>query len=92
MKILFRTLIFHFLCILIFFIIYWNLGVGEHFMIDKQDPPAQIIDFFLLSTTIQAGVGVADIYPISTYGKISIILQQLLMISSNVLTLYLLII
>jgi hypothetical protein len=47
-----------------------------------------IIDFLLFSTTIQAGVGLNEISPISNYGKIVIILQQLIMISINVITIY----
>lgn len=87
MKILFRTLIFHFLCILIFFIIYSNLG--DHFLRDKSKTHATILDFLLLSTTVQAGVGIADIYPISFMGKLALIIQQMIMISTHVITLYL---
>jgi hypothetical protein len=47
-----------------------------------------IIDFILLSTTIQAGVGVTNIYPIGYYGKLIMILQQFLMLMSHVFTLY----
>ena len=87
MKILFRTLLFHFLCITVFFIIYWNLG--DHFLRDKSKTPATALDFLLLSTTVQAGVGIADIYPISFMGKLSLIIQQMIMISTHVITLYL---
>jgi hypothetical protein len=47
-----------------------------------------LVDFFLFSTTIQTGVGVTDILPISVYGKIVMIIQQLIMISINVLTIF----
>ena len=47
-----------------------------------------IIDFFLFSTTIQAGVGISEILPISVYGKILMIIQQLIMISISVITIY----
>ena len=47
-----------------------------------------IVDFFLFSTTIQTGVGITDILPISVYGKIFMIIQQLIMISINVITIY----
>lgn len=87
MKILFRTLLFHFICILIFFLIYWY--EGDHFLRDKSKTPATVVDFLLLSTTVQAGVGIADIYPISFIGKLSLIVQQIIMISSHVITLYL---
>jgi len=46
------------------------------------------IDFLLLSTTVQAGVGISDLYPISFYGKIVMIAQQILMLSTHVFTLY----
>lgn len=87
MKILFRTLIFHFLCIFIFFIIYWNLE--DYFVKHNSKTPATIVDFLLLSTTVQAGVGLADVYPISFTGKLSLIIQQIIMLSTHVITLYL---
>jgi hypothetical protein len=47
-----------------------------------------LLDYILLSTTIQAGVGISDIYPITNVGKIVMILQQLIMILTHVFTLY----
>ena len=47
-----------------------------------------IIDFLLFSTTIQAGVGISELYPLSILGKIMMILQQLIMISIHVITIY----
>ena len=47
-----------------------------------------LIDFLFFSTTIQSGVGLNEISPISNYGKIGVILQQLIMISINVITIY----
>ena len=87
MKRVIRTVFFHFLCIIIFGILYFNLKE----QIDKNKKPHElgIIDYILLSTTIQAGVGVsADIYPISFYGKTIMIIQQLLMICTHVFTIY----
>ncbi len=87
MKLLFRTLLFHFSCIILFFLIYWNLG--DHFLRDnKTKTPATLLDFLLLSTTVQAGVGIADIYPISFMGKLTLIIQQMIMLSTHVITLY----
>jgi hypothetical protein len=48
----------------------------------------EIVDFFLFSTTIQAGVGISDMLPNSIYGKLLMTLQQLIMISISVLTIY----
>ena len=47
-----------------------------------------MLDYLFLSTTIQAGVGMSDIYPISFYGKLLMISQQLIMIMTHVFTLY----
>lgn len=87
MKLLLRTLLFHFFCIFTFFAIYLNLV--DHFIKKNLDNRASPIDIFLLSTTIQAGVGISDIYPISFLAKMIMIIQQMIMISTHVITLYL---
>jgi hypothetical protein len=88
MKIVIKTVVFHFLCIIIFGIIYFYLK--EHFGKNNEHNESDITDYILLSTTIQAGVGVSDIYPICFYGKITMIIQQLLMICTHVFTIYIL--
>jgi len=85
MKIVIRTVVFHFVCILIFALFYYYFK--DHFQ-RKVDEEFNVFDYLLLSTTIQAGVGISDIYPISFYGKIIMIIQQLLMIMTHVFTLY----
>ena len=87
MKYVFRALVFHISCILLFFTIYWYLG--DHFLRDKTKGEATTIDYLLLSTTVQAGVGISDIYPVSYFGKIALIIQQFVMLSSHIFTLYL---
>ena len=47
-----------------------------------------VLDYLFLSTTIQAGVGLTDIYPIDFYGKLVMILQQFVMIMTHVFTIY----
>lgn len=85
MKRVIRTVVFHFCCILIFAYFYFNF---------KDDFKSQVkndlttIDYILLSTTVQAGVGISDIYPISFYGKFIMIIQQFIMIMTNIITLY----
>ena len=86
MKIVIRTVCFHFLCIIFFGILYAYLK--NHFEKNKEELDLGLIDYMLLSTTIQAGVGISDIYPISFYGKIIMIIQQLLMICTHVFTIY----
>jgi hypothetical protein len=86
MKIVFRTVFFHFLCILIFAIFYYNFQ--GHYYHNVQELRQTFLDYVLLSTTIQAGVGISDIYPITSPGRIIMISQQLIMIMTHVFTLY----
>lgn len=83
MKLVLRTLIFHILCIIIFTIIYSNLT--EEF---QEHDKKSFVDFILLSTSIQSGVGISNLFPLSDYSKIVIIIQQLLMLFIHVITLY----
>ena len=92
MRIVVKTLSVHLFCIL-FFAFFYSF-FSTHFNNNKEknynrkSKLDSIIDFLLFSTTIQAGVGFSDILPISIYGKILMIIQQLLMISINVTTIY----
>ena len=89
MKLVFRTFIFHTLCIFLFAFIY--LYLSNHFQpygLEKNKRYTTFTDFLLLSTTIQAGVGVSDLLPISFLSKLTMIIQQFLMILTHVITLY----
>ena len=99
MKRVVQTLAIHVFCILFFafFYYYFSLHFDNNNKQDKQDKFTHynresniesIIDFLLFSTTIQAGVGISDILPISIYGKLLMITQQLIMISISVITIY----
>ena len=85
MKLFIRTVLFHILCIFIFALFYFYFQDHLH---HKFRTDFCFLDYFLLSTTIQAGVGISDIYPITAYGKIIMILQQFLMIMTHVFTIY----
>jgi hypothetical protein len=85
MKIVIRTVCFHILCILIFAFFYFELK--EHFQRHLKEEFV-FLDYLLLSTTIQAGVGISDLYPVSFYGKLLMIVQQMIMIMTHVITLY----
>ena len=90
MKIVFRTLIFHFACIVIFTLLYMAFADDYN---EKNEGDGNVtnntfVDCLLLSTTIQAGVGVSNMYPSNSIGKIILILQQLIMISGNLFALY----
>ena len=85
MKIVIRTVCFHFLCIILFGILYFYL---KNDFVEKEKNNLKVIDYLLLSTTIQAGVGVSDLYPTTFYGKLTMIIQQILMICTHVFTIY----
>ena len=85
MKLAFRTVLFHILCIFIFALFYY------YFMDDFKTEVKEkftLLDYIFLSTTIQSGVGLTDIYPIDFYGKLIMIIQQLVLIMTHVFTIY----
>jgi uncharacterized membrane protein len=89
MKLVIRTVFFHILCIIFFAFIY--LYLSDHFQSDNGEKNVRynkLIDFLLLSTTIQAGVGISELYPISFYSKIVLMIQQILLIFTHLITLY----
>lgn len=85
MKLVFRTVFFHILCIFLFSLLYYIFrdDFKPHV---KED--YTILDYIFLSTTIQAGVGLTDIYPINFNGKLVMIIQQIMLIMTHVFTLY----
>jgi len=91
MKLVIRTVVFQFTCVLFFGLIY--LSFKNHFLrdptytLDKKSEP-ELLDCLFLATTIQAGVGYSDLYPITYLSKIIMIVQQFIMISLNVFLLY----
>jgi hypothetical protein len=97
MKIVIRTGLFHLLCILIFASIYFY--ISEHFQSDNgnngnndnngnNSNNNKFTDFLLLSTTVQAGVGMTELTPTTFYSKLILILQQMLLIFTHIITLY----
>jgi hypothetical protein len=91
MKYAIRIVVFHFLCIIIFGLIY--LTIKNQFIRDanysvSRDTRPELIDYLFLATTVQAGVGYSDLYPTTIFSKIILILQQFIMISTNVFLLY----
>ena len=87
MKIVIRTVFFHFFCIAGFGMLYFYLK--DDFSENRNDS-LEIIDYMLFSTTIQAGVGLSDLYPSTFYGKLTMIIQQILMLCTHIFTLYIL--
>ena len=85
MKLAFRTVIFHILCIFIFALFYYYFR--NDFKTEVKEK-FTLLDYIFLSTTIQSGVGLTDIYPIDFYGKLIMIIQQLVLIMTHVFTIY----
>lgn len=85
MKLVIRTLFFHFLNIIIFTIIYYNIRSDFEFVPEHKPT---ILDFILFATTIQSGVGIYQLYPLSNIGKMLLTLQQIIMLCTHVITLY----
>ena len=91
MRIVIKTVLFQFLCVLLFGLVY--LSFKEHFVRDPayttdKKKKAEILDCLFLATTVQAGVGYSDLYPITDTAKVILIIQQFVMISTNVFLLY----
>lgn len=87
MKLVLRTLFFHLICIIIFTYLYKHVAVEFSYDKDKYDTIG-FVDFLTLSTTVQAGLGFSDLYPLTHTGKIILMIQQFLVISTNVFTIY----
>ena len=89
MKIVLRTLVFHFICIIIFAFLYKYLAIHFGHDINKMNANSgDMIDYFLLSITIQASIGFSKLYPVSHVSKIVLMIHQLIVISTHVFTLY----
>ncbi len=86
MRIVLKALFVNMLCIMIFSIIYINIAKDN--FITQQNTLPEYIDCLLESITIQSGVGIATIYPVTSFGKLIIMIQQLLLICTNAIILY----
>ena len=88
MKLVIRTVFFHTICIFLFAFIYLYLSNDFDRNNETKYKYKTFTDFLLLSTTVQSGVGMTDLFPISFISKISLILQQVIMMLTHVITLY----
>ena len=85
MKLVIRTVFFHLCCIALFTGIYYHLR-GELFIPNATEVTA--MDCALLSTTIQSSVGMTNIAPLTNLTKIVMSIQQLVLITTYVFTVY----
>jgi hypothetical protein len=85
---IFKTAFFQIFCILFFTCVYTIFS--DHFSFEDQNQKDKIIDYLLLSTTIQCSVGISGLNPTSTIGKIILIIHQLSVLFLHILTIYIL--
>jgi len=85
MKMVFRTVIFHLFCIIVFTFIY------KHIAIDLKDADKKMVDFIdylVLSVAIQSGTGFSQVTPKNDISKIAVIFQEFILICTHVFTVY----
>lgn len=90
MKVIFVPVLLNLLLIVIFGLIYCRFS--NQFNNDNTNRTQKvgtIIDCFYMSITIQAGVGYQGLTPITNLAKLLLMSQQLCMITSNIIVVYL---
>jgi hypothetical protein len=75
------------ICILSFATIYYNLA-DSFDDTNENKRNKTFLDYIMLAVTIQCGVGYSFLDPTTHVSKLALIMQQLIMISTNVLTIY----
>jgi histidinol phosphatase-like enzyme len=88
MKKVFQLFLYNIVIILTFTIIYYMIG-DKHFENLKGQKKVTALDCLFLATTIQSGVGLADINLTTSLAKTIAILQQLSMLGNTIFMIYL---
>ena len=78
----------HMIAILLFTIIYASLPANAFVYNNNKSGNPNLVDFFNLSTTTQAGVGLTNVSPNNEVAILITALQQILMIAKNIVILY----
>jgi hypothetical protein len=90
MKLIYAGVLLNLFLVILFGLIYWNFGDEFTADVDKNKVVVgNLFDFFYLSITIQSGVGYFGLIPISDLGKFLLMIQQVCMIVSNIIVVYL---
>jgi hypothetical protein len=84
MKFIINSLGFHIIALLLFAFIYYSLPNGHFILPPDLKRDLLLLDFFNLSTTIQAGVGLTQIIPATPLAQTVMSCQQLMLIVGNV--------
>jgi hypothetical protein len=88
MKIVVRSLLSHIIFIFLFSLIYFLFKEGFVNDINTKNNKIEYLDTLLLSASIESGTGFSGISPVSNTCKFIIIIQEFIMVSVYVLTLY----
>lgn len=89
MKLVIRAAAFNISCIIVFGFVYWS--IRNHFTKDQflaKMVYGEPLDFFFLSTGIQSSVGYKDLTATTNLSKIALMIQQFIMITTNIFLLY----
>lgn len=90
MKQVFQTFFFQLVCVVLFGFLYWNYSNDFSLHItDGKKRDLRILDCFYTSVTVQSGVGYSILQPQTNEAVLILMTQQLIMIFSNMLILYL---
>ena len=82
---LFRTFILNIILITIFAVIY--LYISSDFILTYgRGHKINFVDCLLTSTSIQAGVGITNLMPLTNLSKMAMIIHQILMITTHLLS------
>ena len=85
MKFVIITLFTHFFLIILFTTIYYAIPLDNFETMNGKSPKnLELMDFFGLSTTIQAGVGITNVNARTDFAKGLISFQQILLIAGNI--------
>ena len=85
MKLVIRTVVFHIFCVAIFSYLYF---IHKKEYNDKDAPKIEYLDCLLLSTSIQAGVGLNVFDALSTMAKVIMLFQCVILLTTHVFTIY----
>jgi hypothetical protein len=90
MKVIVVPVILNLCLIVIFGLIYWNFrNQFNNDSTNRMRKTGDVVDCFYMSVTIQAGVGYQGLLPITDLAKFLLMAQQLCMITSNIIVMYL---
>jgi len=86
-RIVVYTFVFNIITIIIFSIIYTNISPNNFQPLNPNDK-LTFVDYLYYSVTIQSGVGLPDVTALSDLAKILAIIQQLILISTAFILVY----